>query len=937
MAILEVKNVSIRYKLGDFKDIGFKEYVLRQATGNYQVTEFWADRHVSFSLERGDMLGIIGTNGAGKSTLLKAVSGIMEPTEGYIKREGNVSALLELASGFDGNLTVKENAYLRGAMLGYTRQFMDKTYDSIIDFAGLKDFEDRPFKQLSSGMKARLAFAVASLVQPDLLILDEVLSVGDGAFRKKSQAKMREIIANGATTILVTHSISLVKEMCNKVLWLHKGEQIAFGENVKEICDAYIEMLAQQGESTGNGDKGTPSSVQEASGSMITVQPKPVTAPIGSTAKFKIEAAGKWSKFQWQFYDTTRERWRNITNKAYNGTSSDVLSVPAVKSRNGMRFRCTVSDVFGSINSEEAVLTVVPAEPLAIVEQPKSISVVLGEKAVFRLKATGSDLKYRWQYLDVSKDKWFRITSKEYIGLDSTELSFPAYVSRNGVRYRCLVTDPFGSICSEEAVLTVVPAEPLAIVEQPKSMSVALGEKAVFSLKATGSDLKYRWQYFDVAKDKWFRITSKDYTGLDCTDLSFPAYASRNGVRYRCLVTDPFRCIYSEEASLTVVPIEPLMITDQTESVTAGAFETVCFSVSATGQDIQYQWQFYDGKTEKWHALSSKDCVGASTSTVQIPALSFRNGIQYRCRVSDAFGAVFSEPVFLYQIEKQQFDAFISAMKIKAESLGMNDTSITSPSGLNKSTVSSAFDLLKMVTAAYRYVSLKDIWGKKNKTISVQGPNARTIRIVSTVSDKEFEDDFHIIGGKTGTLERADEKVYLSLVIVAEDRYGRIFAGSVLNASNRWGAMKALFDKMSRAANEPGFDPYSTLIGETEACIGWELKKNDAKEELLHGPVLYFQNADHINWTASTINTLSMITALDYINDLDEEYIIKESDVKTGSGNVFLPGDHVRIRDLVFSAMLPSSNTAANAIAHYVGDLLLEKKTQNGKLISDPS
>ena len=157
MAILEARNVSIRYITGDFKDIGLKEYVMRRLTGNYHVTEFWADKDVSFTLEHGEMLGIIGSNGAGKSTLLKAVSGIMVPTEGWIRREGTIAALLELASGFDGELTVKENAYLRGAMLGYTRKFMDEKYDEIIDFAELKDFEDRPFKQLSSGMKSRLA------------------------------------------------------------------------------------------------------------------------------------------------------------------------------------------------------------------------------------------------------------------------------------------------------------------------------------------------------------------------------------------------------------------------------------------------------------------------------------------------------------------------------------------------------------------------------------------------------------------------------------------------------------------------------------------------------------------------------------------------------------------------------------------------------------
>lgn len=242
MSILEIRDVSIRYMTGDFKDIGLKEYVMRKLTNNYQVKEFWADKNITFLLEKGDMLGIIGTNGAGKSTLLKTVAGIMEPTKGYVKRKGNIAALLELASGFDGELTVRENAYLRGAMLGYTRSFMDETYEQIIRFAELEEFQDRPFKQLSSGMKSRLAFSIASMVQPDILVLDEVLSVGDGAFKKKSEAKMQEIIGRGATTILVSHSLNQVRELCNKVLWLHKGEQIDFGET-EPICDRYEAFL----------------------------------------------------------------------------------------------------------------------------------------------------------------------------------------------------------------------------------------------------------------------------------------------------------------------------------------------------------------------------------------------------------------------------------------------------------------------------------------------------------------------------------------------------------------------------------------------------------------------------------------------------------------------------------------------------------------------
>ena len=243
--IIEAKDVSIRYILGDFKDIGIKEYVLRKIKRNYHVREFWAVDGVSFTLERGDMLGIIGSNGAGKSTLLKAVTGIMVPTKGWVKVNGSIAALLELASGFDGDLTVRENTYLRGAMLGYTRKFMNEKYEEVIDFSGLQEFQDRPFKQLSSGMKSRLAFSIACLVRPDVLILDEVLSVGDGAFRKKSEEKMMEIINGGATTILVSHLLEQVRSMCNKALWLERGKQIAFGD-ANELCDRYEEFLSQK-------------------------------------------------------------------------------------------------------------------------------------------------------------------------------------------------------------------------------------------------------------------------------------------------------------------------------------------------------------------------------------------------------------------------------------------------------------------------------------------------------------------------------------------------------------------------------------------------------------------------------------------------------------------------------------------------------------------
>lgn len=243
MAAIECKDVSIRYITGDLKAIGLKEYITRKLTGNYHIQEFWADRHISFSLEKGDMLGIIGTNGAGKSTLLKAITGIMRPAEGKVKVTGSIAALLELSSGFDSQMTVRENTYLRGAMLGYTKKFLDEKYEEIINFAELEDFQDYMFKQLSSGMKSRLAFSIACLVHPDILILDEVLSVGDGAFRKKSGSKMKEILESGITGLLVSHSVDQVREMCNKILWLDHGEQVTFSNDVELSCDAYEEFL----------------------------------------------------------------------------------------------------------------------------------------------------------------------------------------------------------------------------------------------------------------------------------------------------------------------------------------------------------------------------------------------------------------------------------------------------------------------------------------------------------------------------------------------------------------------------------------------------------------------------------------------------------------------------------------------------------------------
>lgn len=191
MNTIEIKNIKVEYLTGDIKNIGLKEFLMMKIKGKHRIENFIALNGISFALQNGDMLGIIGGNGAGKSTLLKVISGIMKPTEGSCKVKGSIAALLELASGFDGDLTVKENTFLRGAMLGYTKDFMRNKYEEIIDFAELSEFQDRPFRQLSSGMKSRLAFSIASMVKPDILILDEVLSVGDGAFRKKVSKKCK--------------------------------------------------------------------------------------------------------------------------------------------------------------------------------------------------------------------------------------------------------------------------------------------------------------------------------------------------------------------------------------------------------------------------------------------------------------------------------------------------------------------------------------------------------------------------------------------------------------------------------------------------------------------------------------------------------------------------------------------------------------------------
>ena len=215
--ILVLDNVSVRYRKQDSRSTSdIVKRILGKAPRN---NEFWALKNISFSLERGDMLGVIGKNGAGKSTMMKAISGTLTPASGTVKKTGRICALLELGTGFDREMTVRENVYLRGAFMGYDREFIDSKYDEIIDFAEMREFQNSPFRTLSSGMKSRIAFAIASMIEPDIIILDEIFAVGDGDFRRKSQQKMQSIIDNGDTTaLMVSHSLQAVRSQCNNCL-----------------------------------------------------------------------------------------------------------------------------------------------------------------------------------------------------------------------------------------------------------------------------------------------------------------------------------------------------------------------------------------------------------------------------------------------------------------------------------------------------------------------------------------------------------------------------------------------------------------------------------------------------------------------------------------------------------------------------------------------
>jgi ABC-2 type transport system ATP-binding protein len=239
---IKVEDVSMMFNLSRQKEERLKEYVINLIKGKLFFDEFWALKNVSFEINKGESLGIIGVNGSGKSTLLKIISGIMKPTKGSVATYGTIAPLIEMGGGFDRDLTAKENIYLVGAMHGHSRTFIKKQFDSIIDFSELHDFVDVPLRNYSSGMISRLGFAIATLVNADILIADEVLSVGDMKFREKCEARIREMVGEGTTVLFVSHSMEQIQKICQKALWLDKGEMKMFGP-AKEVCNAYRKAI----------------------------------------------------------------------------------------------------------------------------------------------------------------------------------------------------------------------------------------------------------------------------------------------------------------------------------------------------------------------------------------------------------------------------------------------------------------------------------------------------------------------------------------------------------------------------------------------------------------------------------------------------------------------------------------------------------------------
>lgn len=239
--MIKIENVSMKFNLEIEKDFSMKQAFVDLFTKKKKKKkndDFWALKNVSFTVDKGEVVGLIGSNGAGKSTLLKVVSGVMKPTSGKVTVQGVISPMIELGAGFDGNLTARENIYLNGAILGYSKKFLDSKFDEIVEFSELKDFLDVPVKNFSSGMTAKLAFSIATVVNPEILIVDEILSVGDIKFQEKSKHKMMEMIKGGTTVLYVSHSLDSIKDLCTKVVWLEHGKVVKIGDTEK-VCDAY--------------------------------------------------------------------------------------------------------------------------------------------------------------------------------------------------------------------------------------------------------------------------------------------------------------------------------------------------------------------------------------------------------------------------------------------------------------------------------------------------------------------------------------------------------------------------------------------------------------------------------------------------------------------------------------------------------------------------
>lgn len=237
--MVSVSDVSMRFRLTENRATSLKEFVTRKIRNDIKTNEFWALKHVSFDVYAGEVLGIIGRNGSGKSTILKIISGILKPTEGTVNTQGNIVPMLELGSGFDMDMTGRENIFLNGAILGYTEEFLNEKYEEIVDFSELGMFIDSPLRNYSSGMLARLAFSIATVVNPEILIVDEILAVGDEAFQNKSRARMMELMSGGATVMFVSHSMQQIRDMCERVVWIDGGDMRMIGP-VDEVCDAYV-------------------------------------------------------------------------------------------------------------------------------------------------------------------------------------------------------------------------------------------------------------------------------------------------------------------------------------------------------------------------------------------------------------------------------------------------------------------------------------------------------------------------------------------------------------------------------------------------------------------------------------------------------------------------------------------------------------------------